>query len=149
MGALRARASAEIDAPPERVWALVADVESYPAWQRGIEAMRALEHDDEGRVALAETESDAKVKVIRSRMRFAYEPPRRLSWRQERGDMKSMAGSWELEDLGDGRTRATYAMDADPGAMLGMLLRGPVEQRMREILVDARPAELKARAEGG
>ena len=48
MSALSGTATTEIDAPIETVWAIVQDVESAPAWQRGIDSMRALEHDDAG-----------------------------------------------------------------------------------------------------
>ena len=50
-----------------------------------------------------------------------------------------MHGWWRLEDLGDGRTRATYGLEVDPGRMLGMLLRGPVEGKVRDYLVGGRP----------
>jgi hypothetical protein len=82
-------------------------------------------------------------------VRFNYEPPTRLAWTQEKGDMKSVEGSWQLEDLGDGRTRATYALDADPGRVLGLVIRGPVEAATRAMFVNGRPGELKRRMEGG
>ena len=82
-------------------------------------------------------------------MRFSYAGRSELSWKQEKGDLKSVEGSWKLEDLGDGRTRATYTLDADPGRMIGMLVRGPVEGAIRGMLVGARADELKARVEGG
>ncbi len=81
-------------------------------------------------------------------MRFTYEGPTRLSWEQVKGDLKHVVGSWDLEDLGDGRTRATYTLEGDPGRMLGMLVRGPVEGQIRKLLVESRPGELKAR-DGG
>jgi hypothetical protein len=61
------------------------------------------------------------------------------------GDLKALVGAWELEDLGDGRTRATYRLEGDPGRVLGMMIRGPVEGRIREILVGGRPDELAER----
>lgn len=149
MGVLAGSASAEINAPLERVWEVVADVESAPDWQGGMKDVEALERDAEGRPALVETEADAKVTTVKSQVRFVYAPPTRLSWTQEKGDLKSMVGSWELEDLGDGRTRATYSLEGDTGRMLGMLIRGPVEDKLRDMLVNARPGELKAHVEGG
>ncbi|HEX2467477.1 MAG TPA: SRPBCC family protein [Solirubrobacterales bacterium] len=140
-------ASAEIEAPLDDVWAVVEDVLTAPEWQGGMVAMSALEHDDAGRPTLVETENDIKVKHVKTQVRFHYEPPTRLSWTQERGDLKSVEGSWTLEDLGEGRTRATYALDSDPGRVLGMLIRGPVETAIRAMLVNARPGELKARVE--
>jgi carbon monoxide dehydrogenase subunit G len=148
MGRLTGSASTEIEAPLEEVWAAVSDVESSPKWQGGLNKIEATERDGEGRVTLAEAETDAKVKTVTSRVRFTYDAPTRLSWKQEKGDLKAFVGSWELEDLG-GRTRATYAVEADLGRMLGMLVRGPVEDQLRGLLVNARPGELKAYVEGG
>lgn len=141
-------ASAEIDAPVDRVWKVVEDVLTAPEWQGGLVAMSALERDGDGRPTLVETESDIKVRHVKTQVRFRYEPPTRLSWTQEKGDLKSVEGSWTLEDLGGQRTRATYALDGDPGRVLGMLIRGPVEAAARAMLVNARPGELKARVEG-
>jgi hypothetical protein len=109
--------------------------------------IEALERDDQGRPTLAETEADAKVTTVKSQVRFSYAGPTRLSWTQEKGDLKSLVGSWELEDLGDGRTRATYSIDADTGRVLGMLVRGPVEDKLVDMLVKARPGELKEHVE--
>jgi carbon monoxide dehydrogenase subunit G len=148
MAHLGGTASSEIDAPLDDVWAALEDVLSAPDWQGGLDAMTALEHDDAGRPVLVETENDIKVRRIKARVRFRYEGPKRLSWTQEQGEMKSVEGSWELEDLGGGRTRATYNLDADPGRLLGMLIRGPVEAATRAIFVNGRPGELKRLVEG-
>ncbi len=141
-------ASAEIEAPIDEVWTLVEDVSIAPEWQGGLVAITPLERDDAGRPTLVESESDIKVRHIKTEVRFSYEPPTRLSWTQEKGDLKSVEGSWDLEDLGGDRTRATYTLDGDPGRVLGMVIRGPVEAAARAMLVNARPGELKARIEG-
>ncbi len=112
-----------------------------------VDGMSALEHDEQGRPTLVETENDIKVRRIKARVRFSYAGPTRLSWTQEQGDMKSVEGSWELEDLGGSRTRATFTLDADPGRMLGMLIRGPLEAATRALFVNGRPGELKRCAE--
>jgi ribosome-associated toxin RatA of RatAB toxin-antitoxin module len=140
-------ASAEIEAPVDEVWAVVEDVLTAPDWQGGLVAMSALERDADGRATLVETENDIKVRHVKTQVRFRYEPPTRLSWTQEKGDLKSVEGSWTLEDLGEGRTRATYTLDSDPGRVLGMLIRGPIEAAIRAMLVNARPGELKGRVE--
>ena len=147
MGTLGGEASVEIEAPIDEVWEIVEDVASAPDWQHGLDSMEPLERDGEGRVLVANSTTDAKVKSVTTRVRFSYEPQRRLEWRQEKGDLKSLVGSWELEDLG-GRTKATYRLEGDPGRVLGMLIRGPVEDQLRKVLVGGRPGELKARVEG-
>lgn len=141
-------AEAEIEAPIEEVWALIEDVLIAPEWQGGLVSISALERDGEGRPTLAESVSDIKVRHVKTEVRFSYDAPTRLSWTQEKGDLKSVEGSWVLEDLGDDRTRATYNLDGDPGRVLGMLIRGPVEAAARAMLVNARPGELKRRVEG-
>ena len=148
MAHLAGSASSEVDAPLAEVWAVVEDVLSAPDWQGGLDAMTALEHDAQGRPTLVETENDIKVRRVKARVRFRYEGPTRLAWTQEQGDMKSVEGAWELEDLGEQRTRATFTLDADPGRMLGMVIRGPVEAATRAIFVNGRPGELKRHVEG-
>jgi ribosome-associated toxin RatA of RatAB toxin-antitoxin module len=147
MGTLKASANTEIAAPIERVWEIVADVEGWPEWQATITEIDVEERDAVNRPALGEVVFDAKVQTIRTVQRLHYESPHLLSFAQERGSLKSLRGSWRLEDLGDGRTRATYALDVEITGMLGMLVTGPVEDKLRERLVTLLPGELKARAE--
>jgi uncharacterized protein YndB with AHSA1/START domain len=147
MAHLTGSSSAEIAAPLERVWAVVEDVHAAPGWQGGLDAMTVLERDADGRPTLVETENDLKVRRVRARVRFRYEGPSRLCWTQEQGDMRAVEGAWELEDLGDGRTRATYRLDADPGRVLGLVIRGPVEAATRALFINGRPGELKRRVE--
>jgi uncharacterized membrane protein len=146
---LQGESTAEIHAPIERVWELVADVERAPTWQNGLRSLRALERDREGRATVCAVENDAKVRTISSTVRFHYRPPSRLSWEQEEGELKSVEGSWTLEDLGEERTRATYRIDVDLGFTLGMVVRGPLVGVLRDQLAGARAGELKAQVESG
>jgi uncharacterized membrane protein len=147
MGVIKGDRSVEIDAPIERCYEIAADVENATEWQGSLKDVEVLERDGERRPSLVETESDAKVKSVRAVLRFSYEPPTAIRWVQEKGDTKSLVGSWAFEDLGGGRTRATYALEADPGRMLGMLLRGPVEGKVRDFLVGNAAEGLKQKAE--
>src|SRR5438045_1632851 len=135
MTSITGSSTADIDAPLDRVWKLVEDVEKAPAWQGGLKDVEALERDRDGRAVLVESASDAKVRTVRSTIRFSYDGPTRLSWRQEKGELKSVDGSWVLEDLGNDRTRATYSLEVDLGRMLGMVIRGPLVDALRSMLV--------------
>jgi uncharacterized membrane protein len=148
MGTIKGDRTVEIDAPIERCWEIAADIENAPDWQGSLKDVEVLERDGERRALLVETESDAKVKSVRALLRFSYEPPTGIRWVQEKGDTKALVGSWSFEDLGSGRTRATYALEADPGRMLGMLLRGPAEGKVRDFLVGNAADGLKQKAEG-
>ena len=148
MANLTGSSTAEIDAPLTEVWELVADVERAPEWQGGLKGLTAVERDDQGRATLCESESDAKVRTIKSTVRFRYDGPTRLSWTQEKGELKSVEGSWTLEELSPDRTRATYDLEVDMGRMLSMVIRGPLVDLLRGMLVNARAGELKKAVEG-
>jgi uncharacterized membrane protein len=146
--AIEGSATAEIDAPIEEVFAVAADVEGSPRWQPEIKSVEVLERNDDGHQVLVEIETDAKVRTLRSEMRFGYDDPSAISWEQTDGDLKSVRGSWEFEDLGDDRTRATYWMEVDLGRMLGMVIRGPLVGVLRGQLVESMPGKLKSFIEG-
>jgi uncharacterized membrane protein len=131
---LEASRTVEVDAPIERCYELAADIQGAPDWQETLLDVEVLERDDQKRPLLVETLSDAVVRKARTTVRFSYDPPNGLSWEQVEGDPKWLTGSWEFEDLGEGRTKATYAIESDPGRVLGMLLRGPVQDRVKDHL---------------
>lgn len=147
MGELEASWTVEIDATRERCFEIAADVEGAPRWQGSLKAVDVIERDAEKRPRLVETVSDAKVKDAKAILRFDYDPPGGLSWEQEKGDVKWLVGSWEFEELDRDRTRATYRLRADPGRVFGLLLRGPVEGKVKEFLTKGAAEGLKREAE--
>ena len=149
MGNVTGERSVEVEAPIERCFEIAADVERAPDWQDSLRDAEVLERDGDRRPALVETESDAKVKKVKALLRLSYDEPTGIRWEQEKGDVKSLVGWWRFEDLGGGRTRATYGLDVDPGRMLGMLLRGPVEGQVRDFLLSGFAEGLKRKAEEG
>jgi uncharacterized membrane protein len=147
MGNIRGDRTVEIAAPMQACFDIAADLRRAPEWQGSLKDVEVLESDADGRASLVETESDAKVKTVKSTLRFRYDAPGRIDWEQERGEVKSLHGWWQFEDLGDGRTRATYGLDVDPGRMLGLLLRGPVQDTVLNFLLGNAAEGLKGRAE--
>jgi ribosome-associated toxin RatA of RatAB toxin-antitoxin module len=137
----------EVLAAIERRSESPADLERAPEGQSSLRAVEVLERDGDGRAVLVETVSDAKVRTVRARLRFAYDPPGAIRCVQEEGELKALRGRWSFEALDGRRTRATYGLEVEPGRMMGMLLRGPAVDRVREVLVDSAADELKARAE--
>jgi uncharacterized membrane protein len=149
MGNIHGERTVEIDAPVQRCFDIAADIENAPAWQGSLREVEVLERDGEGRPALVNTTNDAKVKTVSARLRFSYDPPGTIRWVQEQGEVKSLDGWWTLEDLGGDRTRATYALEVDPGRMLGLLIRGPVQGQVRDFLLGNAADGLKRTAEEG
>ena len=149
MGILEASYTVEIDAPRDRCYEIAADVEKAPGWQGTLEEVEVIERDDRGRAELVYTKSDATVKKVESELRFSYDPPGAITWEQEKGEVKWLTGYWDFEELDEARTRATYGLRGDPGRMLSLLLRGPVETKVKEFLTKSAAEGLKSEAEAG
>jgi ribosome-associated toxin RatA of RatAB toxin-antitoxin module len=148
MAKLSGSASTDIGAPVDAVWPIVQDVARWPEWQATLGALEILERDGDGRASLCAVEFDAKVTKIKMKLACSYAPPAQMTFQRVSGDLSSLSGSWRLEDLGGGRTRATYQLDVNPGGVLRFLLNEERLGKLRQTLVDVRPDELKARAEG-
>lgn len=147
MGTLTAARSIDVNASVARCYAIAADLERAPEWQKSLLSVEVLERDVMGRPLIVQTVSDASVKTISSRLRFGYDPPSAIDVEQQKGDLKSLKGGWTFARIGEGRTRVTYALEVDPGRMLGLLLRGPVVDRVRQVLVGDAVEALKVQAE--
>ena len=90
-------------------------------------------------------EIDAKVKTIRYRLRYSYEPPHRIAWAYLGGDVKDVDGEMVLEDRGDGTTLATYSLALDAGVWLP----GPVRKVLTDQVMKGSVEDLKRRVESG
>ena len=144
---LEASHTVEVEAPIGRVYEIAADITDAVEWMPSVLAVDVIERHSDGLASLVELEGDAVVKKTKQILRYSYEPTGAIHWVQESGDAKSLTGSWELEVIETELTRATYGLIADPGRMLGMLLRGPVEGKVKEFLTKGAAEGLKQRAE--
>jgi hypothetical protein len=117
-----------------------------------MKSARARSHHPDGRAEVVETEQDALVTSVKLTLRFSYDEPVAIDWTGDGGGVKSLVGRWRFEELGDDRTRATYALEIGLNRGLSLLrkgVRGPAETKVRELLT-RRPVEgLKREAESG
>ena len=148
MAKISGSASSDIDAPIDAVWAIVADVGQWADWQSALGQVVITDKDGQGRAATCDVDIDAKITKISLALECGYAEPTQMTFTRTSGNLSALDGSWRLEDLGDGRTRATYSLVVNPGTVLGFLLNAERTERLRALLVDARPGELKARVEG-
>jgi uncharacterized protein YndB with AHSA1/START domain len=143
MTLIEGTAEGDVDAPIERCWEIVAEIDRAPEWQQGMESVDVLERDAEGRPSLCEIVVDAKFTKVRFRATVSYEPPHGLTFAKAgSGSVERLDGAWELTDLGGGRTHARYTLAVDPGKV-GLMAR-PLEKALRPIVVGRRPEELAA-----
>ncbi len=99
------------DVDINKFYEIIEDYEKYPEFVDGVSEIEVLE----------KSETSAKVKYSLNLIKkFTYtlsmtqEKPRKLSWVLDSGDFfKTNSGSWELKDLGDGKTEVTYSLEVD------------------------------------
>lgn len=140
MGVTEAAHAEVVAAPPAACLAALLDFASYPEWQSAVRDAEVLE---DGGAPVVEFRIDAKIRTVRYVLRYHPEPPSRLWWEYVEGDVRSVSGSYELEDLGDGTTRATYRLAIDPGRFVP----GPIRRALTEGVMRVSVRELKARVE--
>lgn len=141
MSVLSGSCSAEVEFSMQRCWALAADIERAPRWQRTLESIEVLQRDDRGRALICDTVSDARLTKVRCRVKMGYDEPVSVRWTLlESDDLDSLDGAWELEPLAAARTRATYSLSVDPGSM-GFVARR-LESMLRPIMIGHQADEL-------
>lgn len=133
-----------IAAPPERVWAIAADVERYPEWARDVKDVVVKERDVEGRPTEVEFRASALGRSTHYILGYDYsDAPNTLAWRMVRGDlMRSCDGAYHFSATTDGGTEVRY----DLAIELVVPLPGFVKRRA-EVRILNTVRELKVRAE--
>ena len=133
-----------IAAPPERVWAIAADVEKYPEWAKDVKDVVVHVRDDDGRPLEVEFRASALGRSTHYTLAYDYsQAPDVLAWRMLRGDiMRTIDGAYRFSAGSDGGTEVRYDLLID----LVVPLPGFVKRRA-EVRILNTVRELKARAE--
>lgn len=132
---LNADRTETIAATPEAVWAVVADIEGYAEWHPFFAEVTVRERDDDGLVLVAACSHVTSVVTLRTELRFTYEHGVGVRAAGKGRDLKSMVGGFELAPDADG-VALRHTLNVDPGMKIGLLLRGPVEERVRRGVLD-------------
>jgi ribosome-associated toxin RatA of RatAB toxin-antitoxin module len=134
-----------VSAPPERCFAVVADLERYPEWAADIKEVVVHERDDEGRALSATFRVAAFGRSTSNTLDYDYsEAPRILSWKQTRGDITAKwDGSWIFDPSEGSGTDVTYHIEAE----LRVPIPGFIKLRATSRIMSTAMRELKARVE--
>jgi ribosome-associated toxin RatA of RatAB toxin-antitoxin module len=134
-----------IDADPDTVLAVIADIGSYPEWVKEYKQTEVLESDDAGYPRTARLVLDAA--VLKDTMVLEYQwPTDRTSVRWSLVSsslLKSLDGAYRLAPKGSG-TDVTYELAVDLMIPMIGLLKRKAERR----LTDTALKDLKRRVEG-
>ncbi|WP_306359366.1 SRPBCC family protein [Nocardia sp. CC227C] len=142
----RTQRSIVIDAPSDRVMAVIADLESYPEWVAAARAVDILEKGSDGRARTARFVLDAGVVKDTYTLAYRWRPDgKAVSWTLVSGDLqKAQDGTYELIDLPDGGTQVVYELTVD----LNIPMIGMFKRKAEKVITDTALKELKKRVEG-
>jgi ribosome-associated toxin RatA of RatAB toxin-antitoxin module len=132
----------EIEATPADCFGVLTDYERMTDWQSRVCECRVLERDDAGRGSLVEYAIDAKLRVVRYRLRHTYDEPTWIGSEYVQGDFKNFAGDYRFTDQG-GRTGVRFELTIDPG----FRVPGPVTRMLGPAVMGKSLQDLKRRVE--
>jgi hypothetical protein len=135
-----------IDAPPERIMAVIADFAAYPEWTNAVKQTEVLSEGADGHAEQVQFTLDAgPIKDVYTLKYQWFPADRGMSWQLVKGQMqRSQTGSYELEPQGD-RTKVTYTL----AVQLAIPLLGLLRRKAEKVIMDTALKELKRRVENG
>src|SRR5882724_9026423 len=85
-----------IAAPPDRVWAIAADVEHYPEWAKDVKDVVVRARDEQNRATEVEFRASALGRSTHYTLAYDYsDAPQTLTWSLVKGDiMRSLGGNY-------------------------------------------------------
>ena len=144
MGLNWAEHTVEIAAPIKTCFDAITDYETFPKWQSAVVDTEVLDWDEQGRGKRVRLVVDAKVRKVDYTLDYRYDEPTRIEWDFVEGNgINDADGHYLFEDLGEGRTRATYKF----GLEVGIPLPGPVARRAHKSTLKGSVEDLKREAE--
>lgn len=137
------RESVLVKADPDTIMDVIADFDAYPDWQPDFKSVEILETDEDGWATKVRFVLDAMIMTTTYTLAYSYTDTS-MSWHLVEGEqVRSLDGSYTLEDQGDGTTKVTYDLQVEPAiAVPGMLKR-----RATKKIVDSALKGMKQRVE--
>ena len=136
--------SISIAAGPAPIMAVISDFEAYPQWAQGVKVADVVAQGADGRPREVHFELDASPIKDSYTLVYDWQGDASVHWSLVEGKMlKSMDGSYELTDEGDGTTEVSYRLAVDIAIpMIGMLKR-----KAEKVVIDTALKGLKKRVE--
>ena len=138
--------SIEINATPDRIMAVIADLPAYPQWSDGITSVEVLSvYEEDGRPADARFHLESGPIRDTYELEYDWDGDAKVTWTLTKGDMvTAMDGVYELTAHGDATT-VKYRLAVDVKIpMLGMIKR-----KAEKVIIDTALKGLKERVESG
>jgi len=121
----------EIDATPEDLYDVAADVAAYPEWASGVKEVEVLALDGEGRVDRARFVLEGFVKEIEYVLKYTHHRPTVLSWvAEESDDLEMLEGSYQFGPAEDGATEVVYSLSVEPNFTIPGFIKRQAEKQI-------------------
>ncbi|MBU3751894.1 MAG: SRPBCC family protein [Mycobacterium sp.] len=141
----------KINASPEEVMAVIADLADYPNWSEGFTGVEIITTHDDGAAKDASFSITTPVGKDVYEISYLWSGNDSVSWRLNADDagkpkssmMKKLIGSYTLRPDGDG-TKVTYELEIDPK----IPMMGFMKKKAAATVVDQALNGLKKRVEG-
>lgn len=107
----QAKRSEIFDIDINKFYEVLVDYKNYPEFVTGVNEIEILE--------FSETSARVKysidmIKKLTYTLKMTHVKPNKVAWAFESGDLfKINQGSWELKDLGNGKTQVDYSIELD------------------------------------
>lgn len=133
-----------ITSGPDQIMSVIADFESYPAWATGVSVAEVTQTDADGQPVLVYFSLDVPPIKDEYTLRYDWQSATRVEWTLEKATLlRSLDGSYEINDLGDGTCRVTYTLKLD----LLIPFIGMIKRKGEKLIIDAALSGLKSRVE--
>ena len=134
-----------VAAPPERCFAVAADLESYPEFFNDIKEVEVKERDPQGRPLLVTFRAAAFGRSTSYTLAYDYsDAPHTLAWKLTEGDITTkLDGSYVFDPGVGGGTDVTYHLEAE----LRVPIPGFIKMRATSRIMSYALRDLKARVE--
>jgi uncharacterized membrane protein len=141
-----ARETIQIEASPDRVYAVAIDYERYPEWATDVKYVEVLDRDPDGRGTRVKYKISALGKTIGYILAYDYaDAPAGFSWTLEKAEVLSrLDGTYRFDADGAG-TRVVYALTVD----ITYPLPGFIKKAAAGMIVDNAMKQLKRYVEAG
>lgn len=105
--------SSFVEAPPEKVSAIILDLDSYPSWQKEVQKVDIVSTDDEGRPLEAKFSMSSMGQHANYTLAYSYADNLTVATRLTDGDLITKLDQlYELLEV-DGGTEVRYSLDMD------------------------------------
>lgn len=136
-----------VDAAPEQIMAVIADLQAYPQWAKAVRNTEVLATGDHGRPTRVRFQLDTG--SFQDDYVLAYDwSPDGLSvvWTLVEGQMQAaQRGSYRLLPMGGGMTEVIYTLSVE----LTLPMIGQLRRKAEKLIMDTALKELKRRVESG